>query len=183
MDSTRAERINKDGYAPSVTPSRVADAHQVIGRPLQPLNASQRASNRLFSPSVSYGYFNKKVLEMRGLQWRFHPHACPTTARDHPFGYAAVASQSWIRNMIVENWLNSHSMILDYIEKGSSSDWAPMLGESRSFKDRLMSPPEVSATPYVEKTMNTSLLLMPLNFKPALGPSRGLPRNAAWPCR
>jgi hypothetical protein len=79
---------------------------------------------------------------MRGLQWRFHPHACPRTARVHPFGYAAVACQSWIRNEFREDWLNSHSMTLDYIEK-DQSEWYKALGDSRSFKDRLMSPPEV----------------------------------------
>ncbi len=77
------------------------------------------------------------------MQWRFHPHACPRAARVYPFGYAGVACQSWIRSEFYEEWLNSHSLTLDYVERGQS-DWTSALGDSRSFADRLMGPPEVS---------------------------------------
>ena len=94
--------------------------------------------------NVRYGYYNKKLLEMRGLQWRFHPHACPESARVYPYGYDAVACQSWIRNEIHEDWLNSHALTLDYIER-EQSEWHRDLGDSRSFEDRLMGPPDVSS--------------------------------------
>ena len=91
-----------------------------------------------------YGYFNPKLTHYRGLQWRFHPHACPTTPREYPFGYAAVAASSWIRDSCCQDdWLNSQSLIIDYIEKGHS-DWYNALGDTRSFAERLFDPADVS---------------------------------------
>jgi len=92
-----------------------------------------------------YGYFNSKVTDYLGLQWRFHPHACPTVPRESPFGYAAVAAQSWIRDACCnDNWLNSQSLILDYIEKGQD-EWYSDLGDTRSFKSRLFDPADDGA--------------------------------------
>mmetsp|Transcript_28817 Transcript_28817/g.68805 ORF Transcript_28817/g.68805 Transcript_28817/m.68805 type:complete len:1219 (+) Transcript_28817:166-3822(+) len=91
-----------------------------------------------------YGYFNEKVRYYKGLQWRFHPNACPEEARAHPFGYVAVAGQSWIRDEIHDEGLNYASLIIDYIEKDRSDDWYEELGETRSFSDRLLGPSDVS---------------------------------------
>ena len=92
-----------------------------------------------------YTYFNKAVTHYRGLQWRFHPHTCPELPRYHADNkYAAVSAVSWIRNECChDEWLNSMSLSVDYIEQDRDTEngrWYKELGESRSFEDTLYRP-------------------------------------------
>jgi len=66
------------------------------------------------------------------VQWRFHPHACPTSPREHPFGYTATAASSWLRSNIRPGEMNSRGLVCDFIEDRARGE--------RSFKDRMFDP-------------------------------------------
>eukprot|EP00873_Tetraselmis_striata_P005683 jgi/Tetstr1/425947/TSEL_016299.t1 len=85
-----------------------------------------------------YGYYNTKMLDYRGVQWRFHPHACPQIPRDYPGGYAATAASSWIRSNLDPDFINARGLVCDFVE-------TPELGD-RSFKERMFDPAEVRFT-------------------------------------
>lgn len=86
-------------------------------------------------PRRRYGYYNTKMLDYRGVQWRFHPHACPQIPRDYPGGYAATAASSWIRSNLDPDFINARGLVCDFVE-------TPELGD-RSFKERMFDPAEV----------------------------------------
>jgi hypothetical protein len=75
-------------------------------------------------------------VQYRGVQWRFHPHACPEVPRERPHGYAAVAASSWIRDNIKPREPNSQGLVLDFVENDDLGD--------RSFKSRMFDPADVS---------------------------------------
>jgi hypothetical protein len=90
-----------------------------------------------------YGYFNENVLDYKGLQWRFHPQACPTKPRAFhgPKKYVATSGSSWIRsNRGDRKFKNQWSLGCDYYENN------PKLGK-RSFKERMYSPDDGVSMP------------------------------------
>ena len=89
-----------------------------------------------------YGYWNEKMTMYRGQQWRFHPQACPTNARDQPGGYAATAASSWIRSNIppFNSKKNTEGLVCDFIENDELGD--------RSFNKRMFDPQGVSGVPH-----------------------------------
>eukprot|EP00192_Tetraselmis_astigmatica_P000456 CAMPEP_0117674372 /NCGR_PEP_ID=MMETSP0804-20121206/14999_1 /TAXON_ID=1074897 /ORGANISM="Tetraselmis astigmatica, Strain CCMP880" /LENGTH=1150 /DNA_ID=CAMNT_0005483229 /DNA_START=231 /DNA_END=3683 /DNA_ORIENTATION=- len=84
-----------------------------------------------------YGYWNEDVTDYRGLQWRFHPHACPDVPRDVVGGYAATAAASWIRSNIQHDEPNSQGLVCDFVENSQLGD--------RSFKERMFDPADDGA--------------------------------------
>jgi hypothetical protein len=78
------------------------------------------------------------MLDYRGVQWRFHPHACPQIPRDKPGGYAATAASSWIRSNLDRSKINTQGLVCDFVETDELGD--------RSFKERMFDPADVSTS-------------------------------------
>jgi hypothetical protein len=96
-----------------------------------------------------YGYFNDKFIDYKGLQWRFHPQACPEKPRAFhgPKEYVATSGSSWIRsNRGERKYKNQWSLGCDYVENSE-------LGR-RSFKDRMYSPDDGVRHPATTITPN-----------------------------
>jgi len=82
-----------------------------------------------------YGYWNQNFVDYKGLQWRFHPQACPKEPRAFhgPSRYVATSGSSWIRsNRGDDSYRNQWALGCDYVEDSK-------LGR-RSFKTRMYGP-------------------------------------------